>query len=204
MSWFTDPLCEAESLKEHVVMAYAVDMDFPSGHVRLTTWPGGLTLGGTAFTDAKNLGSVSDVPETAELTAERWTYSLSMVDPSVVPESEIDNCFGHSVVEYEVWLDSTTYAVIGYEIKREGTMGRVRRRRGGSTPLIEVDCETRLVILEQIDGWLYTSEHQAEFFSGDTGLDQVKELGSVEVIWNGKRIQAGGVPGYLANRILGR
>lgn len=191
MSWFTDPNCEAESLKEHATIAYAVDMDFPSGHVRLATWPGNLVILSNTYIGIGNLGSVSDIPESVELTADRWTYVLSGIDPTVVPESEIDNCFGRSVVEYEVWLNSDTHAVIGYEIRREGTMGHVRRRRGRD-PVIQVDCETSLVILEQTDGWLYTAEHQAEFFTGDTGLNQVRELGSKEVIWNGGRVQAGG------------
>lgn len=193
MSWFTDPLCEAESLKEHAVIAYAVSLDFPSGFVRLTTWPGDISIASNTYTSTGTLGSVSNVPEKAQLTAERWTYALSGVDPSVVPESEIDNCFGRAVIEYEVWLNADTHAVIGYEIKREGLMGRVRRRDGAS-PVIQVDCETRLVIVEQPDGWLYTDEHQQDFYSGDTGCKHVRELDSIEIIWNGKRVDAGSSP----------
>jgi hypothetical protein len=195
MSWFTDPLCEAEILKEHCVIAYAVSLDFPSGFVRLTTWPGDLTISSNTFTGVGAMGSVSDVPENAQLTAERWTYTLSYVVPSMVPESEIDNCFGGAVVEYEVYLHPETHAVIGYEIRREGLMGRVSRRDGGETPVIQIDCETRLVVLEQTDGWLYTDEHQQDFFSGDTGCKHVRELDSIEIIWNGKRLNT--IEGHL-------
>src|SRR5687768_15781730 len=116
MSWFTDPLCEAEAMKEHATMAYCVDLEFPSGHVRCTTWPGDLVIASYSYTGGGLLGYVSDVPETAQLTADRWTYKLSGVDPSVVRESEIDNCFGRRVTEYEVWLSSDTHAVVVYEI----------------------------------------------------------------------------------------
>ncbi len=182
-------------------MAYAVDLSFPSGHVRLTTWPSDLVIASNTYTGVGTLGSVSEVPERARLTAERWTYQLSGVDPSVVPESEIDNCFGRSVTEYEVWINSETHAVIGYEIKREGRMGRVRRRHGGAIPTIQVDCETRLVVAEQADGWCFTSEHQAKFYAGDTGFDQVKELDSVEIIWGGRRVDVG-IAGTLARRVV--
>jgi len=184
MSWFTDANCEAESLKDHVCLAYAVDLDFPSAHVRVGSWSGDLIIGGNVFTGVGTLGSVSNVPERAQLTTERWVYMLSGVDPAVVPESEIDNCFGRSVIEYEVWINPATFAVIGTEINREGTMGRVRRRDGGE-PCIEVSCETRLVILEQADGWRFTTEHQEKFFSGDLGLDFVRRMESITLNWGG-------------------
>lgn len=202
MSWFSDPNCEAAAIAEVAVVVYAVDLDFPSGHVRLHTGTGPLTIGGNIYTGTGTLGSISDVPERAQLTAERWDYKLSGVDPTVVPESEIDDCFGRSVVEYEVWLNPENHAVIGAETRREGTMGRVRRRDGAS-PVIEVSCETRLVMLEQPDGWRYTGEHQDKFFSGDLGCHLVGELDSVEVIWGGKRVQGGGEHPRLRGRSSG-
>lgn len=202
MSWFTDASCEAASILENAVIAYAVDLSFPSGHIRLSTWPSDLTIGGNVYTGVGTLAGVSEIPDRAQFTADRWTYSLSGVDPSVVPESEIDNCFGSSATEYEVWLHPDTHAVIGTEINREGRMGRVRRRDGGS-PIIQVDVESRLVVLEQSDDWLYTAEHQAEFFSGDTGCNQVGALDSNEIIWGGKRVD-GGVPGHIARRVVTR
>lgn len=200
MSWFTDPNCAAAAALEHVAIAYCVDFDFPSGHVRLGTWSGSLIVNGQVYLGVGGLGSISNVPEKVALASERWSYLLSGVDPSVVPESEIDNCYGRSVTEYEVWMNPTTYAVIGFEINREGRMGRVRRRDGG-TPIIEVNCQTRLAILEQPDSWRYTTEHQAQFFAGDTGFDQAKELESVEIIWGGKRVEPGGYsPTYRGPR----
>lgn len=190
MSWFTDANCEAEAAKENVVLAYAADLDFPNGHVRYSTYIGPLTIAGNVYTGIGSLGSIADVPERMQLTTERWTYLLSCVDPSVVPESEIDNCFGRSVTEYQVWINPDTRTVVGYEIRREGRMGKVSRRDGAS-PVIEVSCDTRLSILEQSDAWRYTSEHQAQFFAGDTGLDQVRELDSVTVNWGGQSAHGG-------------
>jgi hypothetical protein len=186
VSWFDDPNCEAAAIAEHAAVAYAVDFDFPSGHVRLWTWTGELILGGNTYTGTGTLGSISDTPERTQLTSEQWTYSLSGVDPTVIPESEIDNCFGRSCTEYEVWLNPETYAVIGYEIRREGTMGP-GRRRDGKDPVIQIRCETRLALLELTDGWRYTTEHQEKFFSGDLGCDFARELESKEIIWAGKR-----------------
>lgn len=194
MSWFTDANCEAASLLEHAQIAYAVDFDFPSGHVRYHTGLGDLTIGGNVYTGVGTLGSIDGVPERTNLNSESWKYGLSGVDPSIVPESEIDNCYGRSVIEYEVWINPTTQAVVGYEINREGRMGKVRRVHGGPTPSIVVSCENRLAILDQADGWRWTDEHQQQFFSGDLGCDQTKNLESKEVLWGGSRIIAGTGP----------
>lgn len=198
MSWYNDPNCEAASQSEHAAMAYAVDMDFPSGHVRLCTWTSPLTIDSNVFEGIGQIAKITSPPDRARLTTERWSYGVANIPVSVVPESEIDNCFGRSVVEYEVWINPETHAVIGYEINREGTMGRVRRTHGGPAPEIEVGCETRLVILERADGWRYTSEHQAKFFSGDTGFDEVRKIESIEILWGGFR---GGI-GHLVRSVV--
>lgn len=193
MSWFENPLCEAAALAEVSIQAYAVDLAYPSGHVYLTTWPSDLTISGQVYTGIGKLGSVSDIPDTAQLVANRWTYGMSGVDLTLIPESELDNAYGGSAIEYEVWLNPETHAVIGTEINREGRMGRARRRHGGAVPVIQQDCEGRLVLLEKADGWLWTTQHQEDFFpgGGDTGFNQVREIESKEVIWNGKRVSSG-------------
>jgi len=194
VSWFTDANCEAASQLEHAQVCYAVDLDFPSGHVRLHTALGDLSIGGNTYTGVGQIGTIQGTPDRAKLASERWTYGLIGVDPSVVPESEIDNCFGRSVAEYEVWFAPATGATIGFETNREGRMGRVRRIHGGPTPLIEVSCENRLVLLDQADAWRWTDEHQQQYFSGDLGCDQDKNLDSKEVIWGGSRITPGTGP----------
>lgn len=192
MTWFTDANCQAASILEHAQICYAVDFDFPSGHVRYHTALGDLTINSNVYTGVGSLGSIAGVPDRAKLQSEKWSYILSGVDPSVVPESEIDACFGRSATEYEVWFTPATQALIGFEINREGRMSGIRRRDGGATPVIEVSCENRLVILDQADGWRYTDEHQQQWFTGDLGCDQTKNLESKQVIWNGGTVEPGG------------
>jgi hypothetical protein len=209
VSYFDDPNCEAAALAEHAVLAYAVKMEFPSGDVLLSTWTDNITINGDVYQPAGGLCSVSDVEDGVSLTAERWTYSVSAIDESavdtvnaivgVIPESEIDNSFRCAVTEYEVWINPDTHAVIGTEIAREGRISRISRRIG-EAPMILIDCETRLATLMEADNWRYTSEHQAKFFAGDTGLDQVRELESVEIIWGGSRVHFGR---HLIDALLG-
>lgn len=199
MSWFTDANCQAEAEKGHIQIAYAVDFHFLSGHVRFHTGLGDLILGADTYTGLGSIAGIGRVPDRVSLTAEKWTYQVSYVDPAAIPESEIDSCFRRTVTEYEVWINPDTKAVIGYEINREGTMAGIRRM-DGEVPIIQVDCEGRLVILEQSDGLRYTDEHQKTyFFSGDTGCNQVGVNETTEIIWNGSRQSVGT---RLANMVL--
>lgn len=196
MTWFTDSNCQTESAKSHNLLAVAVDAAFPSGHVRLCSWLAPLTINGNVFAAAAGLGRMPDSAESVKLTATTRTYQLAGVDPSVVPESEIDNCFGLSFTEYLVWLDSVTYRVIGFEINFEGRMDKIARKDGGAIPVIEVNVEPRFVTLDWADGWTYTTQHQKQFFGSDTGFDHVVFNNSTTILWGG-RFVAPGVPGKL-------
>lgn len=184
MTWFTDSNAQAESLKPHNILVIAVDGDFPSGHLRLSTWLAPLEINGNIFTAAGNLGTVPSVAENMQLTADTRVYQLSGVDPAEIPESEIDNCFGRSFVEYICWMDAVSRKLVGYEINFEGRMDKIQRKDGLS-PIIQVSVEHRLVLLDQTDGWCYTNAHQKQFYPGDTGLDQVVNNGSIEITWGG-------------------
>lgn len=199
MSWFTDANCEAESLKEHVLIAYAADLEFPSGHARVWTGTYDIVIASNTYTGGGRLVSASSMAEQVQLSSERWTYQLSGVDPTLVPESEIDNSYGGTVTEYELWINPQTFALIGYEINRECTIGRVNRR-DGSSPIIEVNCESRFVMLEQPDGLRYTDEHhQKYFFSGDKGCEFTRGIASIDIIWGGVR----NLPGMVFGRVFG-
>lgn len=193
MTWFTDSNNQTESAKPHNLLVVAIDGDFPSGHVRLSSWTGPLTINGNVFTGAAGLGRMPTPSEDVKLVADTRTYQLSGVDPSVVPESEIDGSFARSWTEYLVWLNPSTYQIVGFEISFEGRMDKFARRDGGASPIIEVNVENRLVILDQADGHTYTTTTQSLFFpgAGDTGFDHVKENDSVTILWGAKFVQPG-------------
>lgn len=195
MTWFASSTNETEAAKSHVLMFVAVDFDFPSGHARFWSGVGDIAINGNTFVGAGTLGAISIPSEGTTLVAEKKTYQLSGVDPSLVAESDLDNCFGRSVIEYFGFLDTETRILVDTpEINWEGRMD-VPRRVDGASPLIEVSAEHRLVFLDQADGWRCTHEHQQQFFAGDKGFDQVGTLDGKTVLWGGKRTVVGQKPG---------
>jgi hypothetical protein len=201
MSWFQKTAAETESLKPDNLLAIAIDGDFPSGHLRLSTFLQSFDLGGDTFFSSAGLGSIPQVSENTQLVADTRTYQLSGIDPAVIPESEIDACFGRSWKEYLVWLDLKTHQVIDYELNFEGRMDKVDRK-DGSAPTVQVSVEHRLAILDEADGWCYTDQHQKNFYAGDKGLDQVAMNNSVEITWGGGKANFPGQATSIAGGLL--
>jgi hypothetical protein len=191
VTWFTDSNVEALYDLEHMIEALAIKAEFPSGDVLLTTWQAGLTLGADVFPGVRsNIVEIEDAEETAQRIFEPRVYSITGVDLSLIPESEIDDSFGSAWTEYLVGIDPDTYQVVGYEEAWAGYIGRMRRL-DGLTPVIQVHVNHRLAALNQADGYRRTGEHGVQFFSGETGYHHVKPLGSAEIIWGGVRVAPG-------------
>jgi hypothetical protein len=191
MSWFASSTNETEAAKEHYLMFIAVDFDFPSGHIYFWSGIGNLTIGANTYIGTGDLGAVSMPEERSSLTFEPKVYQLSGVDPALIPESDIDDSFGRSVVEYFGFLNTTTRTLLDTpETNWEGRIDSIRRVRG-SRPLIEVKAEHRLALLDQSDDWLFTHEHQQQFFAGDLGFDRIPSLELKELKWGGVTVTPG-------------
>jgi hypothetical protein len=194
MTWFVTSANETETAKEHYHMFLAADFDFPSGHVYLWSGTGELSIGGNTYLGMGELVRVSVAPERSNLTVDRKTYQLTgvPVDPAVVSETDIDGSFGRSVTEYLGFLNAETRQLLATpEVNFEGEISNIRRV-DGREPLIEVNADNRLIMLDQADGWRYTHEHQQQFYAGDLGYNQVPSLDLKEVLWGGRRVVAGG------------
>lgn len=197
MTWFANGTNEAEAAQDHYVMLIAVDFDFPSAHVRLWSGVGEITILGSTFTGSGDLGKISIPEERAGLDAPRKTFSLSGVDPSIIAEADIDDCYGRSAVEYFVFIHAESRTLIADpEINWEGRIDNVRRV-DGKEPVIQVNAEHRMILLDQNDGWRYTHEHQQRFYpgAGDNGFDQVKAIQLKEILWGGQRAIIGRTKG---------
>jgi len=192
-TWFALAANESEADKRRYNPFLAADFDFPIGHVRVWSGWGVITIGGNDYLGLGELVRVSSVAERSNLTNERKTYQLTgtEVDPALVSEDEIDWSFGRAVIEYLGFMDSRTRQLVAEpEIRWEGVISNIRRV-DGREPRIEVNADDRLAILDKIDGWRYTHEHQQRFYPGDMGCEPARRLDQRDVLWGGKRVSAG-------------
>lgn len=196
MSWFASSANETEAAKEHVCMFIAVAFDFPSSVYRFWSGYGDLTLFGNTFTGTGELGKITTKPENTRLVAETKTFQLSGVDLALVNESDLEGCFGRPVTEYIGFLDQNGQLVADPEINWEGLMDKPRRV-DGLEPIIEINAEHRLALIDQADGWRYTHEHHQQFFPGDNGCREVPSVETAEIYWGGYRVMPGGRGGRM-------
>lgn len=191
MSWFEESANETEAAKGSYCMFLAVDFDFTSGHQRYWSGIGTITLFGSDYLGTGELGKISVATEHVTLIAETKTFQLSGVDIALVDESDLDNCFGRTVVEYFGFLNPETRQLIANpEEHWIGYMDR-GRRVDGAQPIIEINAEHRLALLDRSDGWRYTHEHQQQFYPGDLGFREMPSVETTEVLWGGYRVYPG-------------
>jgi hypothetical protein len=171
-------------------MFIAVAFAFPSGTQRFWTGFGDLSFGGDAYIGTGTLGSITVKPENVRLLAERKTYQLSGVDPLLASEADIDASFGRSVTEYLGFLSAAGTVVATPEIYWEGRMDNIRRVYG-ENPVIEVNAEHRLVMMDRPDGWRFTHEHQLMFYAADLGFRETSSVETSNVLWGGYGVLPG-------------
>lgn len=192
MTWFASSANEAESAAPHARLFKAVDLEFPSGNARYWTGTGEITIGGDVFAGLGELVSISDSPENVRLVAERKTFQISGADPATIPESDIDDCYGMAAKEYFGFMDADGNLVDTPEVNWEGRLDAISRV-DLPTPVIEIQAEHRLIVLDESAGSRYTDEHQQRLFAGDLGFNQISTVENKTVIWGGKIATVGTV-----------
>lgn len=195
-AWFEVTANATEATRTRYAMFIAVRMNFSSSALRVWSGYGRIVIFGETYIGLGHLGRVSVAPERSNLTFERKTYQLAGadVDPAIVPESELENSFGRSVVEYFGFLDENGQLLADPEILFEGEISNIRRV-DGKEPIIEVNAENRLSMLDRTDGWRYTHQHQQQFYNvtpEDLGFNELKALETREIFWGGSRVAPSG------------
>jgi len=190
MSWFVSSANESESAKEYAQMFIAADLDFTSGVQRYWSGFGQITFGGNTYYGTGDLGKISSNPEATTLVAQTKTFQLSGIDLSLVDESDLDTCFNRSVTEYIGFLKSDGTLLDTPEKNWEGLQDKPRRV-DGLEPVIEINAEHRLSIIDQADGWRYTHEHHQQFFPGDNGFREVPSVETAQIYWGGSIVGVG-------------
>ncbi len=195
-AWFEVDANATEATRTRYAMFIAVRMNFSSSPFRVWSGYGQVTLFGETYIGLGKLGRVSTAPERSNLTFERKTYQLAgtEVNPALIPESELEVSFGRSVVEYLGFLSEDGQLLADPEVLFEGEISNIRRV-DGKEPLIEVNAENRLSMLDRTDGWRYTHQHQQQFYDvtpPDLGFNEVKRLELGEIFWGGSRVSPSG------------
>lgn len=173
----------AAAAQPHVPYAMFVDFDFPSGHIRLSSWDQDFQIGGNNYQALGKFCNFGDYPETVDLTASALTFTLSGADSSLMQTALTEKIHNRDAVFYVGYLDGNNQLVDSPQLLWEGFMDTMPLHSEEGVSSISVTCETRLLLFGKTAGWNYSDVHQKQFFSADSIFNLVASLANKVANW---------------------
>lgn len=171
----------------NVLLSIAVDMDFPSGHVRLHDGPGPLTIGANTYEGTGKLLLSGNVEESVDVIAKSITLTLSGVDASIIATARAGGYQGRAVTLYLAIFSLETGALIDTpETLWEGRMDAISIRLAKGEASVTLNCEHRLRREPRIAR--YTNQDQQMAYAGDRFFDLVPKIQGFKNKWGEKGI----------------
>jgi hypothetical protein len=203
VTWFEQPENEAAALDEHAITVDFVDIDFPTGHLRLHTWVGQIIWGTNLWEGVGKLGEITGGEEDAEMRPVSFSMRLSGVDAALVQAARSEEYHGRTVRVYRGWFNRDTGVLVATpEQRRVGLIDSMRVSLGLNTGSITVTCETELARWQRPRGLLYTHESQQLLYPGDRGFDMVPTIQTRVLDWSEGRTLFGFPIGGWINQII--
>lgn len=185
---------------EVVVRTAAVELDFPSGVVRLNGSPADIAIAGETYLGIGGLGGISASEESAELRSYGLTLQLSGIPRDAVALALAETYQGRRATVWEVLFHRDAYTVLADPvIVFRGRMDTMKVTLG-ATATVVVSCENRLSDWERPRLRRYTDEDQQDLHPGDRGFGFVSATADKEIVW-APRSGGGGSSGPGTNGI---
>lgn len=159
-----------------------VDLDFPSGHIRVHTGAGDITFNNFLYQGVGDLGGISNVEETIEGQTSRIELFLTGIDPALISTALNENYRHREGVVYLAFIDSNGVLVDDPVVTFRGRMDTMPITLG-DTAKIRLRIESRLADWNRARIDRYTNESQQQKFPGDKGLEFVSQMAEKEIVW---------------------
>lgn len=171
---------------EVVARVLAVDLDFPSAHVRLNSSMTSIVLGGEEFLGVGQMGSITAVEESVELKSYGIQLRLSGIPRDAMLSALTEAYQGRRATVWEVLLNPSTLQPIAEPIVI--FRGRMDQMNGtfGREAVVTLSLENRLRDWERPRLSRYTTEDQRRTYPDDLGFAFVSTTTEKEVVWPAK------------------
>lgn len=193
MTRFAAAALETAAEQPHVPYVIFADLDFVSGHVRLNSSDRALEFGGNVYLGGGELVGMGEVVESAALNPEKISLTLSGVDNALIAKVLTESYHGRSATLYMSYIGNDGALVATPEMLWEGRMDSMGIETSRGSSVIEVICESRLLIWNESVELLYTHEHQGLLtaLGTDDFFNRVVELADKVVKWGGQSVGTG-------------
>lgn len=172
----------AQAIKQRKPLALLAEIEHPSGTGRFWTGIGKLVWNGNTFTGSGQLGTVTPISHTSDLTIQDIQFSMVGVDPTIVAQlnDDVRNLAGRvwiaCIADGQVVRDpyQIVDAVLDYQSFSAGDDGTV---------VLSITAHTGFYTLARALDETWTSEEQKQIYPDDTGLDLIPSLQNQDLIW---------------------
>lgn len=173
----------AQIIAQNLRPALFCQLFFTSGWVYVWSGLGSISWNGQTWQGVGSLGSVSSIPETADLTAVGLKLALSGIPASLITSALGEVRQGAPVIIYQGFLTPGGAVVSNPNNAWSGRMDICEIAESGDTATITITAESRLLDLNRSRERRYEKQDQATTFPGDLGFDYVPSLQEISIVW---------------------
>lgn len=172
----------AAALKKHRPLALLAEIDHPSGAARFWTGVGKLTWQGNVFTGSGQLGTVTPVTHTSDLTIQDIQFTMVGVDPVEVAQLN-DNVRNLSGKVWLACIEQGQVVADPYQIVDAVLDYQSFAAADDGTVSLSITAHTGFYTLARALNETWTTEQQKIDFPGDSGLDLISGLQNQDLQW---------------------
>ena len=162
---------------------YLLDMEFSSGSLYLWTGSGDLAFGSNTYVGVGDLLSIGSVQESADLTANGATVSLSGVKTSLLNLARDEPYQGRPLTIRLGAFDDNGDIIATPVIMFSGFMDVMTISDSGDTSAITVTAENKLIAFQKTAVRRYTAEDQKIDHPSDKGFEFVTAIQQLQIFW---------------------
>ena len=171
-----------------------VQMLFSSGYIYLWSGTGSITAAmpqgqapgsgsNQTWTGVGNLGAISAITDTGDVSAAGITFSLSGIPSALLTSALGQVRQGNPVFVWQAFLTTAGAIVASPYQAWAGRMDTCTIDDNPDTCMISISAENRLLDLNRIVERRYVSMDQVIDFPGDTGFDFVPTIQEISIVW---------------------
>lgn len=154
---------------------------FSSGMLNVWSGVGSLSWDSKTWTGVGSLGSISSMPETAEVQAVGVKVALTGIPADLIGQGISECRQGYPITIYLGFLTDTNTVIADPFIAFSGMTDTVEISEGADTATITISVESRMIDLQRARESHYTDEEQRRVWPGDKGFEFVPSVQD----WNG-------------------
>jgi hypothetical protein len=190
-----------QGIDSSIVTALGEDLTYPflavkgffdSGNVRVWSGNEDATIEGETYIGAGSLLQVSDIKETAELSSNGVSVTISGMDATVLNLALTENYQNRKIIILVGFLDGGTNEIKGVMNMFTGRMISMNISDSTTTSTIVINAENRLIDMRRPCKLRYTSESQKFISSTDTSFNRVMQMIDKEIVWGRKSVKEEG------------